>query len=145
MTTDEQVRRLMSLIKKGLPLSTAAVKAGMSEPTARKYRRAGKLPGEMNGAHAGKASCEAAVAVPGVEGAHEIAAEFIGCGVARTVRRVLSHCLWGRGAMVAIRFSSATSSHGGDGGREKETGCRRVELRLLHHASSVSRVKGNSR
>lgn len=33
MTTDEQVRRLMSLIKKGLPLSTAAAKAGMSEPT----------------------------------------------------------------------------------------------------------------
>ena len=47
MTTDKQVRRLMSLIKKGLPLSTAAVKAGMSEPTARKYRRAGKLPGQM--------------------------------------------------------------------------------------------------
>jgi DNA-binding CsgD family transcriptional regulator len=42
MTTDQQVRRLMLLIKKGLPLSTAAVKAGMSEPTARKYRRAGK-------------------------------------------------------------------------------------------------------
>ena len=51
MTTDEQVRRLMSLIKKGLPLSTAAVKAGMSEPTARKYRRAGQLPGEMMAAH----------------------------------------------------------------------------------------------
>ena len=34
MTTDQQVRLLMSLIKKGLPLSTAAVKAGMSEPTA---------------------------------------------------------------------------------------------------------------
>ena len=47
MTTDEQVRRLMSLIKKGLPLCTAAAKSGMSEPTARKYRRAGKLPGQM--------------------------------------------------------------------------------------------------
>ena len=33
MTTDEQVRRLMSLIKKYLPLATAAVKA------ARKYQR----------------------------------------------------------------------------------------------------------
>ena len=47
MTTDEQVRRLMSLIKKGMPLCTAAAKSGMSEPTARKYRRAGKLPGQM--------------------------------------------------------------------------------------------------
>ena len=47
MTTDEQVRRLMSLIKKGMPLCTAAAKSGMSEPTSRKYRRAGKLPGQM--------------------------------------------------------------------------------------------------
>ncbi len=51
MTTDQQVRLLMSLIKKGLPLSTAAVKSGMSEPTARKYRAAGKLPGEMRAEH----------------------------------------------------------------------------------------------
>jgi hypothetical protein len=51
MTTNQQVRRLMLLIKKGLPLSTAAVKAGMSEPTARKYRRAGKLPGELKASH----------------------------------------------------------------------------------------------
>jgi hypothetical protein len=41
----------MSLIKKGLPLSTAAAKAGMSEPTARRYRRAGKLPKEIKAAH----------------------------------------------------------------------------------------------
>jgi hypothetical protein len=52
MTTDQQVRRLMLLIKKGLPLSMAAVKAGMSEPTARKYRRAGKLPSELKASHA---------------------------------------------------------------------------------------------
>jgi hypothetical protein len=52
MTTDQQVRRLMLLIKKGLPLSTAAMKAGMSEPTARKYRRAGKLPSELKASHA---------------------------------------------------------------------------------------------
>jgi len=51
MTTDKQVRRLMSLIRKGVPLSTAAVKAGMSEPTARKYRRAGKLPQELKVPH----------------------------------------------------------------------------------------------
>ena len=36
----------MSLINKGVPLSTAAAKAGMSEPTARKYRRTGKVPSE---------------------------------------------------------------------------------------------------
>lgn len=51
MTTDKQVRRLMSLIRKGLPLSTAALKAGMSEPTARKYRGSGKLPQELKVAH----------------------------------------------------------------------------------------------
>ena len=51
MTTDQQVRLLMSLIKKGLPLATAAVKAGMSERTARKYRRLGKLPSEVGAAH----------------------------------------------------------------------------------------------
>lgn len=51
MTTDQQVRLLMSLIKKGLPLSTAAAKAGLSEPTARKYRRAGKLPSELRVSH----------------------------------------------------------------------------------------------
>jgi hypothetical protein len=41
----------MSLIRKGLPLSAAAAKAGMSEPTARKYRGAGKLPNELKAAH----------------------------------------------------------------------------------------------
>ena len=51
MTTDQQVRLLMSLIKKGVPLSTAAAKAGMSEPTARKYRQRGKVPSEMRVAH----------------------------------------------------------------------------------------------
>ena len=51
MTTDQQVRLLMSLIKKGLPLATAAVKAGMSEGTARKYRRLGKLPSEVGATH----------------------------------------------------------------------------------------------
>lgn len=34
----------MSLIQDGKPLSVAAAKAGMSEPTARKYRRTKKLP-----------------------------------------------------------------------------------------------------
>lgn len=47
MTKDQQVRLLMSLLNKGVPLSTAAAKAGMSEPTARKYRRLKKLPSEL--------------------------------------------------------------------------------------------------
>ena len=41
----------MSWVKRGLALSAAAAKAGMSEPTARKYREAGKLPGELQGKH----------------------------------------------------------------------------------------------
>jgi hypothetical protein len=51
MTQDQQVRRLMSLIKNGVPLSVASAKAGMSEPTARKYRKAGKLPSELKQKH----------------------------------------------------------------------------------------------
>ena len=41
----------MLLIKKGFPLATAAVKAGMSEGTARKYRRLGKPPSEVGAPH----------------------------------------------------------------------------------------------
>lgn len=52
MVTEQQVRRLMSLISKGVPLATAAAKAGMSEPTARKYRNTGKRPTELRQAHA---------------------------------------------------------------------------------------------
>ena len=51
MTRDQQVRRLMSLINKGLPLATAAAKTGMSEPTARKYRRKAYLPSQLIKAH----------------------------------------------------------------------------------------------
>jgi hypothetical protein len=57
MTTDQQVRRLMLLIKKGLPLSTAAVKAGMSEPTA------------VSGAVSKGAAAHVAASIPGVAGA----------------------------------------------------------------------------
>src|SRR5262245_33085316 len=49
--TDQQVRRLMSLIGKEMPLSSAAGKAGMSEPTARKYRKAARLPSEFRARH----------------------------------------------------------------------------------------------
>ena len=51
MTQDQQVRRLMSLLMKGMPLSTAAAKAGMSEPTARKYRKLGRMPRELRKPH----------------------------------------------------------------------------------------------
>ena len=52
VTTDQRVRQLDTMIKKGMPLSTASAKAGMSEPTARKYRRlAGKLPSELKASH----------------------------------------------------------------------------------------------
>ena len=51
MITDAQVRLLMRMLKKGLPLMTAAAKAGMSEGTARKYRRLGRLPSEARVAH----------------------------------------------------------------------------------------------
>ena len=46
MITDQQAKLLMSLLNKGKPLSMAAAKAGMSEPTARKYRRLKKMPSE---------------------------------------------------------------------------------------------------
>lgn len=51
VTTDLRVRRLDTMIKKGMPLSTASAKAGVSEPTARKYQRAGKLPRELKASH----------------------------------------------------------------------------------------------
>ncbi len=46
MVTDQQVRKLMSLIEKEQTLAAAAAKAGMDEKTARKYRRLGRLPSE---------------------------------------------------------------------------------------------------
>lgn len=47
MKTNHQVRLLMSFLQNGLPLQTAAAKAGMTEPTARKYRDGGKLPEDL--------------------------------------------------------------------------------------------------
>ena len=48
MITDCQVRKLMKLLNQEQTLSLAAVKSGMDEKTARKYRRLRKLPSEMN-------------------------------------------------------------------------------------------------
>lgn len=46
MVTDQQVRRLMKLNTSEPTLAAAAAKSGMSEPTARKYRRSGRLPSQ---------------------------------------------------------------------------------------------------
>jgi hypothetical protein len=46
MVTDHQVRKLMKLLTAGQPLATAALKTGMDEKTARKYRRLGALPSQ---------------------------------------------------------------------------------------------------
>jgi len=51
MVTDEQVKRLLRLPGRGSSLSAAAVQAGMDVKTARKYRRAGRLPSEMTMVH----------------------------------------------------------------------------------------------
>ena len=47
MVTDQQVRRLFKLIQSEKNFGIAAMKAGMDEKTARKYREKGKLPGEL--------------------------------------------------------------------------------------------------
>ena len=47
MVTDQQVRLLMKLLSEEKPIVQAAVRAAMSEPTARKYARAGQMPSEM--------------------------------------------------------------------------------------------------
>ena len=51
MVTDQQVRRLMALIPREPTLCLAAAKAGMDEKTARKYRRSGQLPSEVQAPH----------------------------------------------------------------------------------------------
>ena len=51
MVTDNQVRILMKLVNQEKLLKTAAAKAGMSEKTARKYRKSGKLPSQCQVVH----------------------------------------------------------------------------------------------
>lgn len=51
MVTDQQVRRLFKLIKTEDNFGIAAMKSGMDEKTARKYRRNGKLPSELKQEH----------------------------------------------------------------------------------------------
>ena len=51
MVTDQQVRLLMSLIEKGLSLTGAAAKSGMTERT---YRQVGLLPSERRAGASGQ-------------------------------------------------------------------------------------------
>jgi hypothetical protein len=51
MVTDQQVRRLFKLVQTDKNFGIAAMKAGMDEKTARKYRKMGKLPGELKKQH----------------------------------------------------------------------------------------------
>lgn len=51
MVTDQQVRRLLSLMKSEKTKGIAAAKAGMDAKTARKYVKSGKLPGEIRREH----------------------------------------------------------------------------------------------
>ncbi len=52
MVTEQQVRRLFKLNQVEKNFGIAAMKAGMDEKTARKYRRTGKLPNELKQQHA---------------------------------------------------------------------------------------------
>ena len=54
MVTDMQVRRLMKLMNTEKTLKMAAIKAGMSEKTANKYIRLGKLPSQCKVEHTWK-------------------------------------------------------------------------------------------
>ena len=51
MVTDQQVRGLFKLIQTEKNFGIGAMKAGMDEKTARKYRKQGKLPSELKGDH----------------------------------------------------------------------------------------------
>ncbi len=51
MVTDQQVRRLFKLVQTEKNFGIAAMKAGMDEKTARKYRNLGRLPSELKTQH----------------------------------------------------------------------------------------------
>lgn len=51
MVTDEQVRRLFKLIRKGIKKYKASLKSGMSDKTGRKYIKSGKFPSELRKDH----------------------------------------------------------------------------------------------
>ena len=49
--TNNQVRKLMKFLTEEITLKLAAIKSGMNEKTARKYRDLGKLPSECKKDH----------------------------------------------------------------------------------------------
>ena len=51
MTQDRQVRALFSLLSSGVSLRLASLKTGMSAKTARKYRKAERMPSELSERH----------------------------------------------------------------------------------------------
>ena len=51
MTQDAQVRKLFSLLSAGHSLRLASLKTGMDEKTARKYRKANRMPSELSACH----------------------------------------------------------------------------------------------
>jgi Zn-dependent M32 family carboxypeptidase len=51
MVTDKQVRRLMKMVETGESLQLLALKTGMDEKTARKYKRAKRLPSQIKKEH----------------------------------------------------------------------------------------------
>lgn len=51
MVRDAQVKGLLRFMTSGMSLSTAALKSGMSETTARKYRKVGRLPSQIQPSH----------------------------------------------------------------------------------------------
>jgi hypothetical protein len=51
MIKDTQVKGLMKMLTSGTPLRTAAMKSGMGEDTARKYRTIGLLPSQLRTPH----------------------------------------------------------------------------------------------
>ncbi len=51
MTLDGQVRKLFSLLSSGISLRLASLKTGMDEKTARKYRKAERMPSDLSARH----------------------------------------------------------------------------------------------
>lgn len=51
MTQDGQVRKLFCLLSQGVSLRLASLKTGMDEKTARKYRKAERMPSELSARH----------------------------------------------------------------------------------------------
>ncbi len=63
MTQDVQVRELFSLLSSGISLCLASLKTGMDEKTARKYRKAGRMPSDLSERHDWRTRVDPFVAV----------------------------------------------------------------------------------